>query len=166
MHPRSSIILHRVSLFDSENHGLKIRFRIVEIVLRRTSVRVLRRVSLCPTPLCGAHGKTFSLSRRTAASTRRSTVVRCNGLASHRGNAFHPQMPRHAMLCRFVTSRHQGMGSTRRDALRVFGGAGLLALGGGCAITSRAHATRRVVVVGAGYGGAPAARHAAMLGGE
>jgi len=57
------------------------------------------------------------------------------------------------------------MASTRRDALRSIGGAGLLALGG-CATPPRARATRRLVVVGAGYGGATAARHAAILGGD
>ena len=57
------------------------------------------------------------------------------------------------------------MASTRREALRVIGGAGLVALGG-YATARRAQATRRVVVVGAGFGGATAARYAAMLGGE
>ena len=57
------------------------------------------------------------------------------------------------------------MASTRREALRVIGGAGLVALGG-YATARRAQATRRVVVVGGGFGGATAARYAAMLGGE
>lgn len=57
------------------------------------------------------------------------------------------------------------MASTRRDALRVIGGAGLVALSG-YATLPRAQTRRRVVVVGGGYGGATAARYAAMLGGE
>src|SRR5690242_10011849 len=55
--------------------------------------------------------------------------------------------------------------SARRRALGMLRDAGLLALAA-CTPARSARTPRRLVVVGAGYGGATAARHAAMLGGE
>ena len=53
----------------------------------------------------------------------------------------------------------------RRGALRAIGSAALLALPG-CSTIPASRTKRRIVVIGGGYGGATAARYAAMWGGD